>query len=150
MRVFLQITENTSHGAVCAPRYRGHIQTHLFPITGNSVTGVLAAWLNSFVHSSNNHRNSLALALDVAASNDNMPMGVRLTYISGAHGNVLYGVRFGGFVIESPCVEELVHVAALADLDVTPVYQRQGHWFWSMFSKTPEYKFIGFQIKSKN
>ena len=148
MRVFLKITENTSHSAVCAPRYKGHIQTHLFPITGNSVTGVLASWLNSFVHTSDNHRNSLALAL--AACNDNMPMGVRLTYISGAHGNVLYGVRFGGFVIESPCIEELIQVAALADLDVTPVYQRQGHWFWSMFSKKPEYKFIGFQINSKN
>ncbi len=150
MRVFLQITENTSHGTVCAPRYKGHIQTHLFPITGNSVTGVLASWLNSFVHTSDNHRNSLALALEIAACNDNMPMGVRLTYISGANGNVLYGVRFGGFVIESPCIEELIQVAALADLDVTPVYQRQGHWFWSMFSKSPEYKFIGFQINSKN
>ena len=148
MRVFLKITENTSHGAVCAPRYRGHVQTHLFPITGNSVTGVLGAWLNSFIHTSDNHRNSLALAL--AACNDNIPMGVRLTYISGANGNVLYGVRFGGFVIESPCIEELIQVAALSDLDVTPVYQRQGHWFWSMFSKKPEYKFIGFQINSKN
>ena len=84
MRVFLQITENKSHGAVCAPRYRGHIQTHLFPITGNSVTGVLAAWLNSFIHTSDNHRNSLALALEMAACNDNMPIGVRLTYVSGA------------------------------------------------------------------
>ena len=150
MRVFLQITENTSHGAVCAPRYRGHIQTHSFPITGNSVTGVLATWLNSFVHTSDNHRNSLALALEMAACNDNMPMGVRLTYVSGSNGDVFYKVRFGGFVIESPCIEELIQVAALADLDVIPVYQRQGHWFLSMFSNKPEYKFIGFQINSKN
>ena len=150
MRVFLKITENTSHGAVCAPRYKGHVQTHLFPITGNSVTGVLAAWLNSFIHTSDNHRNSLALALESAACNNNMPTGVRLTYVSGANGNVLYRVRFGGFAIESPCIEELIEVAALADLYVTPVYQRQGHWLWSMFSKKPEYKFIGFQINSKN